>query len=330
MVIIRNAGINWKEGESMGLFFNKKKPEEPEKPAISFTIETPSSHGYDPWKKNNVPCIKKYARTVMLSCYSNGGRKSTSNDDFPRYMSYRYGITDPVSLQNELIDGGYLEKAPQEVALQRLPIAEIREIVKAFDLPSRRKKSDMIEAIQKNIDPDDITLDVYVPTAKGQRYIDKYSYVFGLDRYNISPKEYDDFAKENKQLTKPDDIIFRLLEQRYFDASVSGSYGSIRNALLILSYLFCDNGRYADGVIYLLGVLRYDLASMARSGILYGDEDFEIAPGIIELLIKYRDYYDVDMAAEAFRRYNIIDSVDTPASLNDLIYDIFAGLLSKE
>ena len=29
MVIIRNAGINWKEGESMGLFFNKKKPEEP-------------------------------------------------------------------------------------------------------------------------------------------------------------------------------------------------------------------------------------------------------------------------------------------------------------
>lgn len=328
MVIIGNAGINWKEGESMGLFFNKKKPEEPAKPTIAYTMEKPSVHGYAP---QDVPYIEKYAMAAMIHSYSNGSKLRTSISDFPKYMGSRYGITDPVSLQNELIEDGYLEKAPQEVALQSLPIADIRTIVKAFDLQSTRKKSDMIESIQKNINPDDLTLDdVYIPSIMGELYVEKYSYVFRLERYSISPKEYDDFAEENEHLILPNDIIFRLLEQRYNNASISESYGLMRNALLNSSYLLCDEGRYRDGMVYLLGVLRYDLASMARSGILYGDEDFEIAPGIIDLLIKYRDYYDDAVLSKAFTRYIITDSVDTPASLNDLMYDIFDGLLSKE
>ena len=130
---------------------------------------------YDPWG-NNAPFIEKYATAAMLYCRKTSKVLETF-DNYPRYLNYTFGITDPIAYHKKLISEGYYTKASTEAILETFRVADLKEILVQNNLPSKGRRPALIEAILKNINPTKLNLgEFYTRSELGESYLSKYSY----------------------------------------------------------------------------------------------------------------------------------------------------------
>lgn len=173
----------------MGLFdFFKKK-----EPKVSITF---SSHEYTPQElqqqqEDKVSKIKNLARNSTpsenglhpheIAILSHATHYKTLGNDFPRYWYFDYGIDDPQQVLNMLLDRGFIRAATAKESAEKLKVSELKDILSEFGVAAKGKKADLVEAVQENIEEDDLARKIpvrrYALTELGEQELKENKYV---------------------------------------------------------------------------------------------------------------------------------------------------------
>lgn len=299
----------------MGLFdiFKKKKPE------VQTALETTTNahESYDPWAKTTKSINDDYATAAFIRISEHGAKVGCTNDDYARYFNYRYGVNDPIRYHKLVIADGYLIEATPEIALGKLKLEQLKSILSNAGLSDRGKKAILVSRIIDNISIESLNLDrYYIPSEKGIEHLRKYEYSFRLFSYNISFEEFDECKKMYTDSTKPNDIMWKILNTRFNDYSARGSYSLARNELLYMAKLLEDEERYVDALYRYVLVLYYDV-----SGCDVGD--VTLAPGILERIHKLKEYYEEQIVSRCYDRYKLPRCCIDRENFEKLLFDIF-------
>lgn len=309
----------------MGLFgFGKKKKSKPE---ISFSIEETISKPSMTASKATAPSTN-YQIAALLNWGQSGKPIGQTVEDYSRNLSYQYGISDPIAFHKEVIRDGYLIEGSPKDNLSKLKVAELKEILNKHSLPSTGKKADLIQRILDSVDATTLGIKpIYVLSPKGKAHLDEYAYIFSFQRYGISFEEFDAGKRAYPNLSNPNDIVFRILNDRYNRHNTERSFGLARNDVLCMSYLLADEQHYEDGLFHLIVVLYYDLSGLGNNNLLAEFEDVIVPPGIASLLQKYSCYFDAAMVGRCCERYALPHHYFTKAQFARCLNDIFEDAL---
>lgn len=308
----------------MGLFdlFKKVATKKEDSDKIQFTEQT-FNNNYDPWAKTTMPRNDNYAIAGFVAYSQHGGNPiGKSNDDYPRYFSYKYYVNDPIKYHKQVIADGYLTEADAKASLKQLTVAQLKEILLNNNLPDKGKKDELIERIIENIDTKTLNLPMlYVPSPKGYEHLDKYNYFFEIEKYNISINDFE-YAKEHcHQAAKTNDIIWKILNTRYNECNLSGDFGSARNELYYCAEFLKAEQRFSDALYYYILVLYYDLSGCSN-GYSINIEDIFIAPGIASQIFALKEYYVESIPSKCYR-HSLPHHYLKQESFSRLINDIF-------
>lgn len=296
----------------LNIFKRKKKSAQ-----ITWEVTTNSSNKYNPWGKNEISVNDKYAIAAFIRISEHGAKVGRTNDDYARYFNYRYGVNDPIRYHKRVIADGYLVEATPEIALGKLKLEQLKSILSNAGLSDKGKKAVLISRIIDNIGVEPLNLDrYYIPSEKGEEHLRKYEYSFRLFSYHISFEEFDERKKMYTDNAKPNDVIWQILNARFNDYNMRGSYSLARNELLGMAKLLEDEKRYVDALYRYVLVLYYDVNGC-------GVDDIMLAPGIIEKIHGLKEHYDERMVSRCYIRFKLPHCCVDRESFEKMLFDIF-------
>ena len=287
--------------------FSKLFGKKDSKSVIDFCTENgQSTTKYEP----NIPKIQgDYAKAVFLWA-NNRALPIRNNDDYPRYLLYECGIKDPANYHRKLVEQGYFEKAPIEQTLNTMKVAELKNLLTEIGQSATGKKDILIKRIIDNAD--DNILDsfsknnTYVLSEKGNSFLRENNdciLVHTHKKWNIDWNEYQSNYRSGYSFY---DIVWGILNKRAIQDN--NSFG--RNEYYYMHQLLAEEGRHQDSLSMLLRVLYIDLSgSYAMNNInlyykkVYTKKDLKdyfdiaimLAPGIVNAVSDYKEYYSPDI-----------------------------------
>ena len=283
--------------------------------------------GYNPWGQN-APFIEKYATVAMLYCCGTSKIRDSFND-YPRYLNYIFGITDPIAYHQKLIAEGYYIKASPDIILETYRVSDLKDILAKNNLPTKGRRKALIEEILNNIDTADLNFgDFYTRSTEGETYLSKYEYVMALRNYNISPSEYDQFENSHPGLI-PDEIIFNILSQRYSENSIAQKWGLARNALHELSIFYLSKNEYEKALYELISVLYIDTSGYSNGG-RESLEQIILAPAILSSIYKYKEFYSPHMIANCLLERSTPQHYLSKNQFENLVLKVIDGKTIEE
>lgn len=304
----------------MGFFNFKKKKSNP---TLNLT-ETVNAPSYNPWEQHILPRNENYAIAAMLSCYEHGRVVAKSSDDFPRYLNNRYKIHDPIKYQMKLIAEGYLIEGSPAIVLRQYKLAELKNISLKFGLSEKGKKDELIQRLCENVNANALGLEkVYVPSEKGVAHLKKYEYVFTLADYDISPDQFDEFAKTCHKASKPNDVIWQLLNARYNAHFLANDFGLARNEIFNKAHLLISEKKYTDGLFHFILALYYDTSGMGNNGSVSSVDGITIAPGLVDLIYKHKEHFTDEMISKCYKGHKLPHHYLKEKNFRKLLVDIF-------
>lgn len=276
---------------------------------VSFEVIEPDS--YEP----EIPPLQgDYAKTVFLWAASKPTTIRTEENS-PRYFLYELGIRDIKKYHMQLINEGYYELASDAQKLNCLKLPELKEMLKALDLPVSGKKEVLIDRILGTADADFIKHycpdDVYCLSDKGREFLVEHEVYTELHKHkvwSVSWQEYDRVAAGSNDYLS---IIWGILKKRLSKASLQES----RNICYEMYTVLKEQGKRSDALEMLLRVFYLDLSASGMENFfdLYKQgywtkkqlkEEFNIAimlaPGIINALAELKDFYDESMVFDIY------------------------------
>lgn len=314
----------------MGFFDFLKKNSAPPKGnqvQIKFTttnyFETPHQE-YDPWERKVMPRNDNYAIAGFISYCQYGGKPiGKTNDDYPRYFSYRYYVNDPIKYHKKVIADGYLTEAEPIALLASLKVAQLKEILASHGLLDKGRKDALIARIAENIDIKTLNLEtVYVPTEKGLAHLEKYAYMFEIEKYDISIDEFERARKHFHSSSTPRDIIWRILDAKRNSLNNMGDYGLARNVLCNMAEFSKEENNLTSALYCYLLVIYYDTSGCGNNRYIEKLDNVSIAPGIIERIFDLKEYYSDQMIEKCYR-HSLPHHYLKQANFEKLIQDIF-------
>lgn len=178
--------------------FRKKPKAEPPKreipkdvPPIKVSITTehnhipdkpPSDDPYEIWKSKSYPSARGlYPPEILLLQYCTYGSYPNPRNGYPGLWEYKYDLKDVNAVLSSLEERGFIERGPPAEGLKGLKVDELRELLKAHDLPTAGKKDELIARVSESI-PKDVLKDKgiagkYRLTSLGQSELNENSYV---------------------------------------------------------------------------------------------------------------------------------------------------------
>lgn len=304
----------------MGLLdiFKKKKVE----PQITWEATINTNENYDPWAKTKESRNDNYATAAFIKMSERGAKIGNTNDDYARYFNYEYHVYDPIKYHKKVISEGYLAEASPDIALKKFKVAELKAILSNAGFSDKGKKDDLISRIIDNIDTSSLDLEkYYVPSEKGLEHLKQYEYVFRLRDYGISWEEFD-IVQEAYSHLKPNDIIWRILNNHFNEENTDGDFGLARNELFNMAKLLEYEGKCVDALCYYALVLYYDTSGCGNNRIEKVDE-IEIAPGVIERIHRLKDNYNEQIISRCYDRYRLPRHYINRRNFEKLLFDIF-------
>ena len=301
----------------MGLFdlFKKKTTA-----TINFaeTINVPQ---YNAWENKQQPRNDDYAIAAFIAISKNGAKIGKTNDDYPRYINYEFKVNDPIKYHKNVIAEGYLVEAEPCLALKSFKVDQLKAILAQNGLPEKGKKEELIARISESVDLSSLNLETYyVPSEKGYEHLKKYEYVFDLKKYAISWEEFDDYKKQNEALTSTNDLIWGILQSRYYEYMKESLYGLMRNECHYMAMFLENEQRYKDAVKQYIKVLYYDTSGCGNTNYIEKVDEITLAPSIIKEIFDLKEYFEEGM----------LDRVDdlphhyiNKRDFKRLLYDIF-------
>lgn len=185
----------------MGLFDFLKKKE----PKAIVTIFT---HEYTPrelqqQQETEVREIKELARKSIPSI--NGLRPheifmlsyapyyKTEGNSFPQFWHYDFGVDDPQAILDMLLEHGFIRIATAKESVEKLKVAELKEILSEHGIKATGKKSDLVLSVQENISEEDLAQKIpvrrYALTELGEQELNENEYVTyfgGSNKYGLT------------------------------------------------------------------------------------------------------------------------------------------------
>lgn len=301
----------------MGLFdiFKKKAP------SIAFEITEIAPPAYDPWKDTGLSRNDDCAIAAFVSMSKYGAKVGDTNDSYPRYFSYEIHVYDPIKYHKQVIADGYLVEAQPNIALEKLKVAQLKEMLESANLPTKGKKNELVKQVIENIDLNTLGLETYyVPSEKGLEHLRKHEYLFEIKKYDISQQDFVRVRDSYSYRIKTNDVIWRILSERFNDYNVDRDYGLARNELLRMAQLLESENRSIDALSYYSLVLYYDTSGLGNGNSL---QNIILPPVIIEKIHKLKDYYDPRIIERCYDRYRLPHHYIERADFERLIFDIF-------
>ncbi|WP_195264063.1 SAP domain-containing protein [Clostridium sp. 1001275B_160808_H3] len=247
-----------------------------------------------------------YKKLKTISVFLNWAQKGYSvglSNTYPSYMKYELDIANPSQFHKEMISNGYLEKPDLDSLFVNFKVSELKQILSDNNLPKTGNKSCLIERILNNISEESLkkiqnNFTGYVLSEKGKAFINKnYDFIEMHKNPNwmISLDEYVNKKRQLKFDTSFYDIAWGIFNDRNIQYVSEKNWGLVRNNILNMYEILIKENKPKESLSFLLSVLYYDLSGLKNNNMLYKFEDIGSAPGIIDRILKLKDFYSDDL-----------------------------------
>ncbi len=297
-------------------------------------------------KKNN----ESLQKTLFLYSLSFSSASSLkSNDEYRRYLIYKYGIDNPQNFHKKMIEEGYFEPLSIENTLLRYKVDYLKDILKTFNLKPSGKKSDLINMVI-NFIPNDKLIEIvnknpfYTLSSKGKKYLeDNYEYILihNHSKWNINITEYN---RVKSQLTNATfyDIAWGILNDRSIKEYFAKDFSALSSTYFHMFELLEEENKIDQAYIFLLQTFYIDLSGVDnilntfRENIFdknemvnyinkYYEAIFTFAPAIIRKIIDYKDYYSDTLTKEVYTTLKLPYSICPIELFKEIIHDLFTN-----
>ncbi len=263
-----------------------------------------------------------YKRLQSISVFLNWAQKGYpigNLDSYPIYMKYELNIIDPSQFHIDMISDGYLEKPNFDTLFTYFKVPELKQILNDNNLPKSGNKATLIERILNNVSNDSLkkiqnNFTGYVLSEKGKEFINRhYDFIemHKSSKWMISLDEYISKKNQLKFNASFNDIAWGIFNDRNIQYVSEKHWGLARNNILNMSELLVKENKLKDALYFLLAVLYYDLSGLGNNNILYEFKNITYAPGIIDRILKLKEFYSDDL-------------IDSCAFLNQLPFSYFS------
>jgi len=192
-----------------------------------------------------------YAKTYFLSSFRKPSpiKKSSS---YSYLFTDVYGISDPPSYHQELINEGYFTAASLEQVLSYMKIPELKTPLKEYGLKTSGTKDVLITRLLENTSPEQLehylpTFPIYVLSEKAKSFLDEHNDYLLLIQHNygLHYEEYD-MRKEKLKLSFSN-IIWSYLNELLITSDSCGM-----NEYHTMSFFLKEEGNYSTALQVLL------------------------------------------------------------------------------
>lgn len=285
---------------------------------------------------------EKLIKTVFI--YSQNNKSIRPNSLYPRYMIYRYDITDPHKFHIRMINEGYFEKANTMELLKTLKVSNLKEMLKKNGFKTTGKKEELVLRITDNLDISYINAffkgdrQIFTLSEKGKQWLNSnHIYVDfhnKAEKWDISFDEFVKFEREFRFQATFNDIAWAIFNARKLQCELyEDNPIELRSTLLFMSKLLEEEHRNSDSLKYLLSVFWMDISGVIELGKrrYYSESElreklhanpgytFLFAPGIIRRIIGSK---------ELVKNYEIDLRFLSPTTIRSCCsYDLFCSIL---
>lgn len=263
-----------------------------------------------------------YPHEILMLNYASTYK--TSGNTFQGFWLYEYGVNNPQTVLESLLDRGFITIGGIKDTLQRQTVSTLKKELSRIGAKTTGKKETLIERILEL--EDTATLEAqfpdkyFVPTEKGVREISDNEYVLYLHR-----KRYMSVWEMNKLLNANGprhlpyrDILWGEFNRQSLEHITNLDFGLYRNTRLSMYEFLMEENRYRDAFSCLCEVLYCDFSGLGNSETLFFSNDakahrfslglklescfpyeksiVKIAPGIKENLIDLQKKLGLDNA----------------------------------
>lgn len=199
--------------------------------------------------------------------WSNGKKL---NADYPQYLKFRYGITNPSAYHKQLIRGGYFNKPTFNDVIAHYKLDNLKELCENNGLSSSGNKKALIDRLSESLTDSikDGILDsssIYVLSDLGNEYLNQnYDYVeYHKQTYGIGIEEYLKYRKRLKEKNPKytfNDIVWAILNKHCVSIKSTWDLQKVSYAHLMKHHLLLSESRKEQALTELIFSILYDAA----------------------------------------------------------------------
>lgn len=265
---------------------------------------------------------EEHSIAAFIFMSRDGAKIGESKNDYAWDFEYKYKVYDPVKYHKKVIAEGYLVEAEPGIALKRYKVNQLKEILNQNGLSNKGKKEELILRIIENINTETLNLDrYYVPSEKGIEHLKKYEYLFCIGKYNIEADEFEEYKKSYTYNVKTNDIIWRILNDRFNEHNMAKDFGLARNEQFKMAELLESEGKNVDALFHYILVIYYDTSGCGNNAIV-NLANITIAPGVIGCIYKLKDFFIPEIFSEC-DKYTLPHHYLKKKKFEKLVFDIF-------
>ena len=246
-------------------------------------------------------CNGLYPHEVLMLSYA--PKYSIEEKSFQSFWWNSYGVNDPSAVLESLRSRGFITVGGVEPTIENLKSAELKALLKTYDLKTSGVKEDLVKRIINEIPISELEqlypIRYYVLTNMGQDIIDNEPCVLYIHQNPVDG--LDIFSLSRLVHTKPyipyRDRIWGHLNSLCEHYISRGDFGLYRNCLYRMATFLEEEGRTKDALKMLCEVLFCDANDMSNGynpnfAYIYYDhmkpESVCIPPGIINAVRNYQ------------------------------------------
>ncbi len=259
-------------------------------------------------------------------------KKVLKTEEYPRYMSYRYGVQRNLKqLHQSLIKTPMLNATSDNELLKKLKVSELKEILKENNLSTSGKKEELIERIEKSVKPNKFRKKlpkdkVYFLSESGNAYIERNKFFLDVHRKG----NIDDFESLLEKFLTSDfsnfnDILWAQLQQEKIIHRSRRDYGLLRNTHLSMARILQEESNLEQALIEYLKVIYIDLSGYGNNNNLESFSLLFIAPGVANKIKDLSRYVD-ESTFESVYKENLPMKYFSKKQYESIINDMMMGL----
>lgn len=195
----------------------------------------------------------------------------TSGNSFQRFWWYRYGVDDVQAILCSLVERGFLQIGDLRAALENHSSATIKEALKAHDIKTTGKKTDLIQRALDEI-PESVLKDLfpkrtYILTDNGKDALNEGAYVSYIHRHGVEDLDIWSFNKlvHTQPLMPYRDKLWEYLNQRSMKHFSDRNFGLYRNCRFCMAQFLKEEKKISNALAMLAEVVFYDLSGVSNN-----------------------------------------------------------------
>lgn len=239
-----------------------------------------------------------YVAEILLLEYCSLGTYPHPKNGYPAFWWFEYGIRDVGTILHSLEERGFIRMSTPIESIPSLTSPQLKEILKAYNLPLSGKKDDLVQRIKENLSDNDVTGYIseckYTLTDLGKSELSENEYVPIMHKnknHNLlweinnklpenkiirdflfdSIKKFPYIIEEILTFQEKIDLNQRSWQKRFYDilwgelnrksmqCFSEQNYGLYRNVRLNMAMFSKEEQRYQDAVMFLSEVAFWDL-----------------------------------------------------------------------